>query len=776
MDTSTRYPDGEGASRPASWWEGGQTVGETQHGTYHAVMGSSGSETVLEGNDYRSNQTRFSRDFNGFTQQILSQRSHFYKTGTSHDIGISRYSVSQVGNSSDTSSSNGRSDYSDEDNNGTISTNSTATSSGGPATYLGASVFSQSTVSSGGYSTVTGVSTWGTDFHLSGVTSSTYTTSRATTGTTTSVSTSRWTLAVSERSDTSEQSTSVATASRVTWAADIWTFNTITAVTGTGTFTRPVTTDTLTNHLFSNATETICLMRGGREENDHHLGNMLWSFSHTQMDVSATTTGRFTDLFASVTDAVVTLPDYQKWSSESFKIHEITVSYDYITAITDTLGGTGLSRLVSMNGSPWNESDSSNVATITHTFAAGDVSYNPASNWYQTYQVTGYSVNGQWTTSSSTLAAAGFSSFSETYPALFSSVLTTLQLISRGSSAVEFLINSYSTKSNSLGTGLVFLGGVKTTSVDLFHRQITVTLPAYLADFNSAVEKYQIAETGSDFGHSTRHEEQISMTSFRQAGLVPGISVYNNYQQAAYAEIWFKCPAAGYGGFGGNFTASSLPVFFNVEIGLLSGSCFSSQTILKDNLPTVLAYPDVPFGGVTCFPVVPEFTLHIPGASSASYMGHLTDLGQSASLAVTWTSTTTTTGTPSTLLTSLAATYTLVGAEQIMGDFYKTAQIGGYFDTFYHNTDVFALGDNHLAESYDVRLYHGYFEWAEFAPGDSTSGVTSSAFAESGSVSFAIPANRGIVYTIEPIYTAQWGPPSSGNPHFFFSSTPHLPT
>ena len=165
----------------------------------------------------------------------------------------------------------------------------------------------------------------------------------------------------------------------------------------------------------------------------------------------------------------------------------------------------------------------------------------------------------------------------------------------------------------------------------------------------------------------------------------------------------------------------------------------------------------------------------MPGAARASYVTGLSSIG-TASVAVTWTSTTTATTSSGTAsqVTSRLATYTLAGVSAIGGTFFSEDNLSIHSEESFQLIGGYAAGDNNLGHPYTVFARSGFAQWTEYSAGQSTAPTSFSTSGSNGTVSFTVPGNKGIVFQIEPIFTANWT--GAGEIPFYFSSTPHVRT
>jgi len=646
-------------------------------------------------------------------------------------------------------------------------------------------------------STLTTTATIVDGWTTSAITTQSYTFSVTRTGSPTSTSSSSWTTSIALFTSATSQTTFNETTLPITYSNDSPSFATTTILIGTDTHTIPLTSSNVTEHALSPLQDTVLLHKANRDHTNYHLGNEAWVFSLGGLAATASTVARFTNIYSSVTGPTNTITDFRKFKTFTVAATAVDVSYDTTatTSITQTGPTTTDTATTALtvsttykNSVTWNPTATSNTATTTQTFAVGDVSSSsstytagfPVSTFtdtiiYQTAQVTGYATF--WT---STTTTAGFpfeSSSSNTYLALYSPTTTTVTLSTRGTSTNEILFSSFLTT----GTSTKFVGMVRTTTTQTAEVPVTTSSKVWHGDFNPEAENYTTFSTttvaGGAIGTSyskgdtvleTYHTEEKLYASIQTYPDNAGFSPFTNHDQ-----IWHSGPAVGFGGFGGEFTQSSMPVYLTLSIGLASGSAFGTQTLASSDLPTALAYDFVTF-----FPARTNHRITPPsGAVAASYLSRLSSLGETASVAVTWSTSTTTTadgGGTTSAVTTQGATYSMAGFSLITGDFIHSASV--QFNTVdvrggFGKSGGYGAGNNRLGKEYTVRVDGGYAEWTEF--GSTGSITTHSSSGTSASLSVTIAGSRAFVMIKEPVYTALWGDNPGGE---YFSSIPHFPT
>lgn len=653
----------------------------------------------------------------------------------------------------------------------------------------------------------------------------------STNSTQTETSSSTWTLSQGLTQNTTDTTDTITTP--VTYAGDHTTVHASTSTTTntatSGTFTVPVTNETVTLHAYAQKIDTVLMMHGGRNEDDFNLGDMLWKFTLSALGDTASTVGRLTNFFGSTNAATVTLADYEKYKTNSIAISEIAFSQNTVTSTTSTITGTGTATgtastgatvmVFSKGGAAWSSYENctitvvtgagtatgtatstgislaaSNTSTDTYSFSIGDVgtslstwSYgSPASTFSETVfthsvQVTGYDTSNFSWTSTTEEAFFNSSSFTETRLALWHSTTTSMDIVLRSTTADTVLINSHSSYMSGTDTSYFFLGKVSTVTTRVYSFATTTSCSLYDSHFNHEARNFTTVSSyslvGGANGETSSVHEAVNITNFTKYRATPQIRTtpdgWDHYQFTGNVfpemdKARFSVLPYGYAGFGGTFDASTLAVKFTVEAGLVGGSAFSGQSIQFNALPTVSAYP-----GVTLFPVDPALTFDMPGAARARYVTGLASIG-TASVAVTWTSTTTATTTSGTAskVTSRFASYTLAGASSIGGTFFSEDALSIHSEESFQLIGGYAVGDNNLGHPYTVFARSGFAQWTEYSAGQSTASASYSTSGSNGTVSFTVPGSKGIVFQVEPIFTANWT--GAGEIPFYFSSTPHV--
>jgi hypothetical protein len=554
---------------------------------------------------------------------------------------------------------------------------------------------------------------------------------------------------------------------------------------------------------------------------------MLWWFSQSSLAATASLTGRMSDLFSSTGAATVTLSDYSRYTSNSIALTEVTMSENTVATTTTTVTGTppatgtattgATVHQTSKNGALWKEYEtctttmvtgtppatgtlattgisqaSSNTSTDSHTFSIGSVGTSVSTWTYgdpestasetiftHSLQITGYS-DFTWTSATTTEAFAS-SSFTESRLALHSSTSSTMDIVLRSTTTDAALIDSYSSYLSGTDTSHFHLGKVTTATTRVFEVATTSSRSLWDSHFNPEVRLWTSQTTYtlpggdggstsgvSEFAHLTHHSEYRVLPQIRTTPDGLDVWRFTEWHDLSLDVARHQCLPFGYAGFGGSFAASALQVYVSVSADLVSGSAFdTSQSINPAALPTMSAYP-----GVTMFPVQAGQPLSIAGAAAASYISSPASIG-TASIAVTWTSTTNASSGTGTILTSSPATYALAGSGAIAGSFYSEAAMTVNSEGRFFLIGGHAVGDNALGHSYQVRCRSGFAAWTEFKTSESSATLSFSTSSSAGTVSFSVPASHAIVFSIEPIFTANWT--GGGEVPFYFSSTPHVP-
>ena len=702
----------------------------------------------------------------------------------------------------DTSASSGYSDSYNSTYNGTAGAvdTDTVTSYFETLTINGANSFISSFVDTiGSWTSTTILTDTASPFANSFFTTVSATFTVSSNSTQTKTSSSSWTISQGLTQNTTKISQTISTP--ITYAGDHVTVNASTVTWTGGSYTSPVTTETVTLHAYSQKINTVLLMHGNRGSDDYNLGDMLWSFSLSSIGESTSEVGRFTKFFGSANSATVTLVDFEKYKTNSIAVSEIPYSQNTATSTVSTITGTGTSTVstgatvvvISKGGLAWNSSAASNTATDAYAFSIGSVgtllstsSYgSPATTFSETIftnsvQITGYNSNFSWTTSTES-QVFNSSSFSETRLALWNSTTTSMDIVLRSTALDNVLISSYSSYLSGTDTSHFFVGKVSTLTTRVYSFGTTTSRSLYASNHNKEVQNFTSFSTyslpGGGNGETYSVSEDFNVTNFTKYRATPQIRTtpdgLDEYQfsgdvLANMNKARFSVLPNGYAGFGGNFQASSLPVNFTIGSTLVSGSEFAGQSIQFNALSTVSAYPNV-----TLFPVDANVSLDIPGAARAEYISGLSSIG-TASIAVTWSSTTTDSNTSGTFtkIINRNATYALAGASPIAGTFFTEENLSIGSEESFQIVGGYAVGDNNLGNPYTVFAKSGFAQWTEYSPGQSIGTNTFSSSAGNGIVSFTVNGNNGIVFQIEPIFTANWT--GEGEIPFYFSSTPYV--
>lgn len=672
---------------------------------------------------------------------------------------------------------------------GTLSVTAT-----GPAstTRTGLGTVSTYGSQSEGYdSTVTSSST-------DGVLASVFTTSASTRTTThTSMWSSTWVTtytALTGQSTTSTQETS----DQVTWSAD-----TTTQATGTSHVRTSWAFDSILQ-------DTVFLMSAGLASRDYNCEAFLWSFSHTGLDVTASTAGVFTDLFVSVTGKTITVSDYRKFSTSSVEMTAISISRStgvvgastteftssngtsYETSTTTTATTTGSpgtttatatysGNLSTTYSQSWSVAGvSSTLSTWTYTTTT-DVMQPPATSsstiHTHTVEVTGYeTTSSAWTSTTTTSTWGHATSMSATRHILHSAFTTTTDCSIRSTATDAILFSSFTTTGTGTNTARILLGSVSTATTRVFSVRSSFTRLSYDAAMHSAVSQYTTTQSGAGYDFTVSAGDAFSGTLWTEQRMFPYVLARPEHDNLpTLNEVRHRCHPLGIAGFGGAFTVSDLSVHVTTTQGLQSGSTFTDETLIPPSAQSAA-------NGVS-FIAVPS-TFHLSGTGHAASTSLLTVpsvMTGDISVAVTWTSTTTTgTATSDTAITSALATHTLAVTSAITGTFFTA-------EPFTTNSDWrseflpyeggeasggFVAGDNLLGNSYQVLARGGCLRWSPYTSTQSTAAATSSVTGSAGSVSTSVAASAAIVFTVENVITATWS--ATGN-YSIFPTCLHIP-
>lgn len=617
----------------------------------------------------------------------------------------------------------------------------------------------------------------------------------------------------------------------ITYTADI----TARYTTLAGTSTVDQTTFVRTNYLFQDLEDTVCLLNAGRDS-DFNLSGLLWTFALTGLDATASTTGRFSDLYQSASGNTVTVSDYKKFSTISVQMSGITLSVGSASSL-DSTGGTVTYDRTSYNGSfyPDQSLTSTDSTGGTHAYTLPPVM---TESTLRTFDLSGVSsMESTWTTHSTnppasttiftheavtstyresdsswitgTVSSSWVSASSNSFGkhVLYQPATTTSKVSYRGTTADELLISSFSVTGSvtsvstdgtggtqGLGTSAVYLGMVKRTSSRVITLERTDTVSIWDSRFHREISQYgstsssgttlnNASATGTDpvplftdvneQGETQSWGDELNVTAYSEHRL--GAVVYHqpiNDNHPALNEARFRALPVGWCGFGGSFTVTDLTVARTTSEGLLAGSTFSGQHVSLQGIAEAAA-------GVSFVPVGRLLTI-AGGAARASIISVPSVMTSVISIAATWTSTTQTgSATSETAVTSRLATHTIGLADVITGDFWTSEALTV---NSHYRADVgfgdfagsggYGIGQNILESSYQVIVDAGHVEWTEYSGSQSTAALTSSASSSDGRVSFTVPWSHAIVFSAEPILTIKWEPGAS-NHHFFFS-TPYL--
>jgi hypothetical protein len=297
-----------------------------------------------------------------------------------------------------------------------------------------------------------------------------------------------------------------------------------------------------TAHRFGNLEDTVVLMKADRGT-DFNLGEMLWVFSLTNLDISATTTGRFTDLFSSVSSDDIIIKEYSKFLTISSSVNCIAISvgsmemvdsmasddrtyiatrtsYDGIyypssttssAYVTATNGATATRKsLVEPNFSTTSKLvfQLPGVSSSVSTFYTETAHTTPASSitvYFHTVAVSSYrSSDSSWETTSRTQSWVSAGELNFAYDKRLKAVSKTHLVSYRATTADEILVSKF----HATGTHAVFIGLQKETSMRVLTKQSTQTVSSYYGGLHSYETKYTSIENTGD-GSATASEGPI---------------------------------------------------------------------------------------------------------------------------------------------------------------------------------------------------------------------------------------------------------------------------
>jgi len=640
-------------------------------------------------------------------------------------------------------------------------------------------------------STVTTVSTDGV---LSGI----FTTASSTRSTShSSMWSSTW---ITTYTTLTDQSTTLTqeTTDQLTWSADITTADT-------------ATTHVRTTWLFGSILQdTVFLMSADLASSDYNCQAFLWSFSHTDLDATATTAGVFTDLFASTTGNTITIGDYRKFHSSSVALTAISVSIS-----TGTSGGT-TTQFTSYNGTSFETSTTTTVSTtgspgsVTSTVTyTGNLSTTYSQSWsidgvsstlstgtYTTttdtgqppatssttifthsVEVTGYdSSSSAWSSGTTSSTWGHATSTTGTHHILHSGFTTTTDVSIRSTTTDGLLFSSFTTTGTGTGTVRILLGSVSTSTVRVFSVRSSFTRLSYHADFHSQVSRYTTTDEAVGSFFTVSASDEFLATRWTEERVFPHMLARpGDDNMPPLNEVRHRCHPLGHAGFGGAFTASALSVHVTTTQGLASGETFTEESLIPPAAQSAVR-------GVSFIPVPSVFVLGgTERAVASSLLSVPTAMTGEISVALTWTSTTTTgTATSDTSIISRSATHTLAVTSAITGTFHTAEAFT--FNSAWREEFLpydggiaeggYVAGDHLLGNSYEVLARSGCLRWSPYTSTQSTAAATSSVTGSAGSVSTTIAASEAIVFTVENVITAAW---SAAGQYSIFSTCLHIP-
>jgi len=628
------------------------------------------------------------------------------------------------------------------------------TSSVFTATQLGYDSKTTSSTSSAGLSSLTSNATGSWVYYVTSTSSYSTSVISTTTGSTTSysVSSSTWSTVNTDLTIGTSLTTTFNTNSKLTYPYT-------TSTQGSdSTFTK-------TNHLISPYDDTVILANAGKTISNYNIGNQIWTFSKYYINLTSSSSGRFSDFFVSYDSNYIEVKNQSKFSTKS--IAGTAITYSRNTRATTYSGGSITRTFESYNGIEYTATNNSKTETITKNI--GDVSTsitsygtNTGIQFYSTIQISGYDSLNSFTIGTTT-EGAYTSSSTIVVNKFWNSAQSTESGYSRKTTTDEILYSSYLTS----GTDSSFVGFKKTTTTNAYLVETTFTYPFWDIQLNPIISRYTSSYSNSySFTNGVSTEgnsigETINLKLWTITNISPRIWTNSPIYQENVAV--YKSPPIGYAGFGGNFNQSNLSVYQSISIELIGGGTYGTeQTLNSYDLPTALAYDNV-----TIFPDSIYSSNHPYGAYLMRYISTNDSIGGRL-IGITWSTTSQTNytlkditgGTTATTTQTIVvkpATYSVSPVGLITGDFYSSGEITFNTSDVRMNNNFsggYALGNNAIGNDYTVSLGSGYVEWTAY---NSTGSVSSAQSSESnGSISFTVPSSLAIVFNAEPILSISW--------------------
>lgn len=614
------------------------------------------------------------------------------------------------------------------------------------------------------------------------------------------IPTTTWTTVASVSKNTVDVTVQPNSNDPITFDADRTTANTyVSSYEGEdGVMTRSayVTDETVDGHHFSMWADEVILLREGRNAVNFALGDRLWAVSaltagDEPVDFSAlpnAATGRFTDVFKAYDSRRVTLSNLRMLARVRREVTFITkASFTYTSNLTSPTGGADTETTytgVSSNGVAQTGAVT-NTAGTTYTFDMGEVSHVTVTETLGygedtttetkvvnrfTFQTTNYDTNGKWVSGTSEGYADHLSSRSESYTSLWSPASTTTTYASLVRLTRKAFRNITGVLSIGSRTSVYTIGSDTVDTTGYFWSKCVATVSTYEGRFNSTLEQWETntegvtATDGHSSGSTKKRWEAGGCTVNDISVLYPKVRwshpIVGSFNAAGpNITVYRTVHPAGFGGFGGGFTAGEFTVGRGVSFTLVGGEEFAGQSFDPGLLPTVSV---AEAHGLTFHPVVSGKTFAAGYGGVGRYLDATahTRLGREAKVGVTWVMTAL--DGSSTVTRSKYATYLVNTFGRITGDFYSREELVS--NTLYRflNPDFcyaggFGLGDNFFDGDYTVLMEHGFFDFTAFSGTQSDASATFGATATGNDVeSRVINGKSGVVFRREPVFTVDW--------------------
>lgn len=586
-----------------------------------------------------------------------------------------------------------------------------------------------------------------------------------------------------------------------------------------GTTVSTVTSFTTKRHALSPLKDTYIFLDYQIAVAGHKHTRRLWTFKRSLLsDASATTKGVFSDLYASVAGDSFLLTDGKKFLTSVFEATAVDLSrYSTTRTSTSTAPSTGtgtnpvtstytrttiydeVGSLTNFDSQLFLLSTSSvgypvsGVSDEIRTLGIGTDTYTQYVISH-TEQETGYS---DFVFTSATISAAWPGEISSTgnYQAWVNSRTESTTFLQRKTSAYTILMDSGSVIGTGTATSYVNFGQVTTTSVFTYAETETTNYTTYRSTLSPRALNYLLelttigGNTSDTTGHTappssytgtapetavsgsyaetyrkTEISETISEQYLTSQRIFPRCSPYTPIEQQlspfeGSQGIAYRINAypSGYVGWGGHETGTPI-VGISVSAQKLEGEEFGTVSFSISGLSTA-SFAE----GLTMFPV-PSRPITHAHARQASYISLPSSLG-GAEIAVTWTSTTSTTnstGGSTSVNTSKTARYSLGLDSTITGAFVKQGSFKQLQDDALASIQYMegggGLGIAQPNEDWTVTaMGYGRVSWTEYLNGD-TQGTSRIIDMPDASSTFTVATGMAVAYSGEELLTAKLDP------------------